>query len=289
MAALAMDAALGEPPAAVHPVVLMGRALDALERQAPRSERWRLWYGLGVAIGLPAVWAGLGWLLERCAPWPIQALALKATFSGRSLFDAARRVEYALEADQVDRARHELVWLVSRPTAELDRSLVASAAIESLAENFVDSWLAPLLAYRVLGLGGAYAYRAANTADAMWGYRTPRYESLGKAAARLDDVLNWLPARIAAVLLIVAGPRQSQAFAMWQRDAHQTSSPNAGQTMAATAGLLNVRLEKPDHYILHAEGRPPEAADIAAARQLVLRAAILASFLVVAVRGMRRG
>src|SRR6266542_2639702 len=77
-----MDAALGEPPAAVHPVVLMGRALDTLERQAPRSERWRLWYGLGVAIGLPAVWAGLGWLLERCAPWPIQALPIPLTRCG---------------------------------------------------------------------------------------------------------------------------------------------------------------------------------------------------------------
>jgi adenosylcobinamide-phosphate synthase len=153
----------------------------------------------------------------------------------------------------------------------------------------VDSWLAPLLAYRVLGLGGAHAYRAANTADSMWGYRTPKYKSLGKAAARLDDVLNWLPARIGAVLPIFAGSRQSHAFAIWQRDARQTSSPNAGQTMAATAGLLNVRLEKPDNYVLHDEGRPPEAADIAAARQLVLRATILASFLVVVVHGVRRG
>jgi adenosylcobinamide-phosphate synthase len=284
-----MDAVVGEPPAAVHPVVWMGRALDALERRAPRSERRRLFFGLGVATGLPAAWAGLGWLLERWAPWPVQALALKATFSGRSLFDAARRVEGALEADQLARARHELVWLVSRPTADLDRCLVASAAIESLAENFVDSWLAPLLAYRVMGLGGACGYRAANTADAMWGYRTPQYDYLGKAAACLDDVLNWLPARIAALLLIVSGSHPSQAFAIWQRDAHLTSSPNAGQTMAAIAGQLNVRLQKPDHYILLDEGRLPEASDIAAARRLVLRATVLASCLIVASRGVRLG
>jgi adenosylcobinamide-phosphate synthase len=283
-----MDTVVGEPPVAVHPVVWMGRALDTLECHAPRSARFRLLYGLGVALALPAIWAGLGRLLERWAPWPIQALALKATFSGRALFDAAERVESALEADQLDRARHELAWLVSRPTSGLEPSLVASAAIESLAENFVDSWVAPLLAYRVLGLGGAYAYRAANTADAMWGYHTPRYETLGKAAARLDDVLNWLPARIAAVLLIVAGSRRSQALALWRRDARRTSSPNAGQPMAAAAGLLNVRLEKPDHYILYGEGRPPEAADIAAARRLVLRATIFASLLVVAAHGVRR-
>lgn len=139
------------------------------------------------------------------------------------------------------------------------------------------------------GSGGAYAYRAVDTADAMWGYLTAQYESLGKAAARLDDVLNWLPARIAALLLIVAGSGQSHAFAVWQRDAGQTSSPNAGQTMAAAVGLLNVRLEKLEHYILHDEDRPPEAPDIAAARRLILRATTLATFLVVAVRGLRHG
>ena len=84
---------------------------------------------------------------------------------------------------------------------------MSSAAIESLAENFVDSWLAPLCAYSLFGLPGAYAYRAANTADAMWGYRAPRYEWLGKGVARLDDLLNWLPARVGALLLCIAGPR----------------------------------------------------------------------------------
>jgi adenosylcobinamide-phosphate synthase len=93
---------------------------------------------------------------------------------------------------------------VSRRTDDLDSGLIASAAIESLAENYVDSWLAPLAAYSLFGLGGALAYRAANTADAMWGYRSAEYEWLGKGAARLDDVLNWLPARLGGLLLAAA-------------------------------------------------------------------------------------
>jgi adenosylcobinamide-phosphate synthase len=168
-----------------------------------------------------------------------------------------------------------LTWLVSRPTAELDAALIAAAAIESLAENLVDSWVAPLAAYACFGLPGAYAYRAANTADAMWGYRTPTYAWLGKPAARLDDLLTWLPARLGALLLVVAGPRRGAALAAWRRDAGCTQSPNAGQPMAAAAGQLGVRLEKRGHYTLFAEAPPPSSEDLAAARRLVGRAMLL--------------
>ena len=162
--------------------------------------------------------------------------------------------------------------LVSRPTAELDSGLAAAAAIESLAENVVDSWLAPLLAYALGGLPLAYAYRAANTADAMWGYRGTPYEHLGKVAARLDDALNWLPARCASVLICGVSGAPRRAAHAWRRDASRTASPNAGQSMAAAAGALDVRLEKVGHYILNADGRAPTAADVGAARRLVRRA-----------------
>lgn len=272
-----MDVLVGEPPASLHPVVWMGRVLDWLELRAPHGEPARLAYGACVALGLPLAWGSLAWLVERWAPWPIQGVALKASFAGRALLDAARRVEDELRVERLDSARADLRSLVSRPTDSLDASLVTAAAIESLAENFVDSWLAPLLAYSVLGLGGAYAYRAANTADAMWGYHTLAYEWLGKPIARLDDVLNWLPARIGALLLVVAGPRRRAALDAWRRDAHLTASPNAGQSMAAAAGQLNVRLEKTGQYVLHAAAAPPTVHQLAAARKLIARAMLLAA------------
>jgi adenosylcobinamide-phosphate synthase len=230
----------------------------------------------------------LGLLLERTLPWPLQALALKPAFAGRALLSAAERVEHDLCVGDLSHARTALKSLVSRPTVQLDDTLVAAAAIESLAENLVDSYVAPLAMYAAFGLGGAYAYRAANTADAMWGYRTPEYEWLGKAAARLDDALNWFPARLGAVLLVLVGPQRRRAWRIWRRDAPLTTSPYAGQPMAACAGQLGVRLEKLEHYVLYAEGRPPAGGDIAAARGVVARAMFWTAVAVLLVRGVTR-
>jgi adenosylcobinamide-phosphate synthase len=287
LVALVADACLGEPPAALHPVVWMGRCLDWLEAHAPRDERARVWYGLSVGLGLPLAWGAFGLAVERTAPWPLQALLLKPAFAGRALLEAGRRVEDALVDDDLGEARRALRWLVSRPTAQLDAGLVAAAAVESLAENLVDSWVAPLAAYACFGLGGCYAYRAANTADAMWGYRTPAYESLGKAAARLDDVLNFVPARLGALLLIVLGARGRTAVSVWHRDARRTRSPNAGQSMAAMAGQLGVRLEKRGSYVLNASERVPLALDVRGARRLVVAAMLASAAASVLVRGWR--
>ncbi len=268
----------------------MGRVLDWLEARAPGHEVARLLYGTIVALAVPLGWAWLARTVERFAPWPAHALALKPAFAGRALLDAGRRVEVALDGSQLVPARAELRSLVSRPTASLDAPLVAAAAIESLAENLVDSWLAPLLAYSLFGLSGAYAYRAINTADAMWGYRTPRYERLGKAAARLDDVLNFIPARLGALMLCcVAGRRWQAALQTWRTDGGLTSSPNAGQTMACAAGALGVRLEKPEQYVLNAAAPLPGAESIARARQLVGRAMWLTAGLLLVVRTVTRG
>ena len=230
----------------------------------------------------------LGWSVERLAPWPVQALALKATFAGRVLLEAGRRVEDALQRGGLDQARQDLRWLVSRPTGDLDAGLVAAAAIESLAENLVDSWVAPLAAYGLFGLGGAYAYRAANTADAMWGYRSAHYEWLGKAIARLDDVLNWLPARLGALALFILDLAAQKRSRSGVRDAHLTASPNAGQPMAVAAGQLDVRLEKPRHYTLHAEADLPAVRHLAAARRVTFRAMLLRAALLVLVRRVVR-
>jgi adenosylcobinamide-phosphate synthase len=286
LGALVLDTLVGEPPERLHPVVWMGWLLKWLEAGAPRSERARLAYGAAAGTALPLAWCIAGRLIEKNAPWPLQVLVLKSAFAGQSLHAAARRVESSLADGDLDRARADLRWLVSRPTSELDDDLIAAAAIESLAENVVDSWVAPLLAYALFGLGGALAYRAANTADAMWGYHTDDYEWLGKVAARLDDVLNWLPARLAALLLVLVGPRPGTALRVWRRDARLTASPNAGQCMAATAGHLGVRLEKVDHYVLNRQARPACARDIATARATVARGMVLVAILCVLIRGM---
>ena len=280
LAALAIDVVCGEPPACLHPVVGMGQLLAWLERRAPAGERARLAYGALIAVGLPLAWAGVVERVLGGAAWPIQALALKPTLAGRSLLDAGRRVERALVDGDADAARHALRALVSRSTDGLDTGHLASAAVESLAENLVDSWLAPMLAYAAAGVSGAYAYRAANTADAMWGYHTPTFEQLGKGSARLDDALNWLPARLGAGLLVAAARGgRANALRAWVDEGGRTASPNAGQVMAVAAGALGVRLEKVDAYCLNACAPLPTAATIALGSQLVRRAMVLGALL----------
>lgn len=277
--ALAADALGGEPPARVHPVVAMGKLLNLAEARAPTAAG-RFGHGLLVAGALPLGWWVVGTIIERVAPWPLQALALKPTFAGRALLTAAATVEIALRRGEIDQARAALRALVSRPTASLDVTLASAAIVESVAENLVDSWLTPLLGYAAFGLGGAYALRAINTADAMWGYRGARYEYLGKAAARLDDAANWLPARVGVVLLaLVSGTRWRAALGGWKRDAGRTASPNAGQVMAAAAGALDVRLEKAGHYLLNARARDATPADARTARWLVARCLIVGAAL----------
>jgi len=268
----------------------MGHVLDALEVRAPTNERARLVYGIGVALAVPFAWACLAGVLERCIPWPVQALLLKPTFAGQALLQAGWRVEAALGAGELTQAREELRSLVSRPTARLDAPLVAAAAIESLAENLVDSWLAPLLAYSLFGLSGVYMYRAVNTADAMWGYRTLAFERLGKAAARLDDLLNFVPARLGVlVLCCAAGRRWRTALEAWRRDGRRTASPNAGQSMACVAGAPGVRLEKKGHYVLNSAAPLPDADSIMRARRLVARALWLSAELSLAMCVAKRG
>ena len=158
-----------------------------------------------------------------------------------------------------------------------------------MAENASDSAVAPWLAYLVAGLAGAYAYRAANTLDALVGYRG-RYEHLGKAAARLDDLLNLVPARLTAAAIVLAAPAGSRgrALATLRRDRRRTASPNAGWPMSAMAGALGVQLEKVGHYRLGEPQRAVEAADIAAAGRIVGRA-LAASLLALAAARLATG
>jgi adenosylcobinamide-phosphate synthase len=225
-----------------------------------------LWGGLAV-VAMTATAAALAAAVTLAAGSAgpagtlLEALALKCAFSLRALRAAALEVRDALASGDLAGARRALErHLVSRPTGALDAGLVASGAVESVAENLTDSWVAPLCFYALGGLPAAWAYRAVNTADAMLGYREGRLEYLGKAAARLDDALSWAPARLAAVAIVAGaaatGESAAGAWRALRRDGARTASPNAGRTMAAMAGALGVALDKPDHYRLGAGPLP---------------------------------
>ncbi len=269
--ALAIDS-LGELPTPLHPVGWMGRGLGALRR------RWRASTPAGQVVEGALSWsllAGASFAAGRILGGRhvlLDAAVLSTLLARRGLEDAALAVHAPLAAGDLPEARRLLAWhLVSRETAELSEGEVAGATVESLSENLSDSVVAPLLAYRLGGLPLAALYRLANTADATWGYRTPELEDSGKWAARADDLLNLLPARLTAVCAVAAadigfdGPR---AWHIWRRDAGQTASPNAGHPMSAFAGALGLQLSKRGVYLLNAEGRQAQAGDIRRAIRL---------------------
>jgi adenosylcobinamide-phosphate synthase len=202
----------------------------------------------------------------------LEGIALKPFFALRMLVEAGQRVRVHLEQGDLVAARQALQALVSRDRSQLTAELISAAAIESLAENLSDSIVAPLFYYLLFGLPGAAAYRLFNTFDSMIGYHG-RYEYLGKAAARLDDILNFLPSRLTALLIIAGAPlfggKRDSAWHIWRRDAHKTASPNAGHPMAAIAGALGLQLEKVGHYTLGSNERTIITHDIQRAERMV--------------------
>jgi adenosylcobinamide-phosphate synthase len=281
--ALLVDRLWGEPPVWMHPVVAMGRLLGAAGRIiAPREAHARDWprFALGatawclLALLFFAIYAFIQCLLPPM-PWWLGALVLgvllKPLLSWRMLRDEVLAVEAALQ-QSLPAGRERLTWLVSRDTTQLDAGQVRESAIETLAENLSDSVLAPLLWFAVAGLPGAALYRFANTADAMWGYPGWRgqgddrrhWQWAGKWTARADDLLNWIPARLTALLLVLCGlaARQPVGWRALRQDAGITPSPNGGWPMGAMARLLGVRLGKPGVYMLNPAGRVPEGAEL---------------------------
>jgi adenosylcobinamide-phosphate synthase len=293
---LAVDA-LGEPPAHLHPTVWMGRWIATGRRvRRSRSALPSLLEGalvVGSGLALTGLIAGIASRsvdrLPRVVRRRARALLLKPSLSLEALLGAASEVESALAIGNLPEARRLLSWhLVSRDTTTLSAAEVAGAAIESVAENLGDSVVAPLLAFAIGGVPGAYLYRFANTADAMLGYRTPELEWFGKFAAHLDDVLSFVPSRLSAQCIATAasagGGSRRTALACARRDGPNTPSPNAGWPMAAMAGALGGRLPKraPNRgylYVLNPSGRPPTARDLGRARRIVRRAAWIAATL----------
>ncbi len=296
LAALTIDRLLGEPPTWAHPVVGMGRFLDLFRltrlRPAAGFAAGALAWLLGATL-VGALAAGLETLvIQALHPWRgglallatalVLGLLLKPLLAWRMLAEEASAVETAL-AESLEAGRARLSRLVSRDTSALSATEVREAAIETLAENLNDSVVAPLFWFAIAGLPGAAVYRFANTADAMWGYRDAR-EWSGKWAARADDALSWLPARLTAWMLM------PPSLGSLRREARRTPSPNGGWPMAAMALRLGLRLTKPGVYVLHTAGRPVRAGDLRAARDAARQAVAAGAALMAALAwGLRSG
>ena len=294
LSALALDAVIGWPDALYrrlgHPVGAFARIIEACERrwnQPSRGDPTRRLLGVMTVLMLVATAGGITLALQALCiaalgPWSWVAVAALAwpALAQRSLYDHVRPVAVALEAGDIAAARHAVSMICGRDTRDLDAAALARAAIESLAESFCDGIAAPLFWLIVGGLPGVWIYKAINTADSLIGHREPRWRAFGWAAARTDDVLNLLPARIGAVVICLAG--RGGWATMW-RDHARHASPNAGWTEAAMAGVLHLQLAGPVSYDgqVHAKawigdgGADATAADVRRALAVHVRACLL--------------
>lgn len=254
VAGLVLDAMLGEPPARVHPVARFGDAMGVLERHTYRDDL--ITGAIHAVVGGGAAVAS-GWLLERViGRRAVLAASIGVASAGRMLTAEVTRVGRALEGADLDDARRLVGGLVGRDTSDLDPGEVARAAIESLAENAVDAVTAGVWWGVVGGAPAVLGHRALNTLDAMVGHRSPRYERFGWASARLDDVANWVPARLTAMGAAIAHPSRAAAVVRTvRRDARRHPSPNGGVVEAAMAAVLGVRLGGTNRYADRTEDR----------------------------------
>jgi adenosylcobinamide-phosphate synthase len=253
--------------------VWIGRTVTIAEANAPTSRNGGFIIGVMILLLVTGFWGGAAYLaaaglrdVHQVAYVLVGGFLLKTTFSVKMLHQTAARVRELLTAGDMAGVRAQMSSLVSRDPSQLTAEQATAATVESVSENIADSIIGPWLAFALFGLPGAVAYRAINTLDSMIGYHG-RYEYLGKASARFDDLVNLIPSRLAGLLLVAAslvlpGQKASDAWRIMLRDHGKTESPNAGWTMSGMAGALGVELEKADHYRLGDATRQVEPEDI---------------------------
>jgi adenosylcobinamide-phosphate synthase len=271
--AAAMDILLGEPPARIHPVVWIGKLVSSLRDRALARGRPTRLQGFVLALTVIIVTTLAGHLLVLAASLVpllgilVAAYLLKSTFAMRCLLQVSSDIGKMIDRD-ISQAKKMLPALVGRETKDLTRSQATSAVIESLSENYVDSILSPVFYYVIfspfgLGLEAALAFKAMSTMDSMLGYRTKGLKELGFAAAHLDDLANFIPARLSIFLMALARPsKASDSLRAALKYHRRTPSPNSGWPMSACAGALGIRLEKPGYYVLLDGGREPDTSDV---------------------------
>ncbi|WP_282602817.1 adenosylcobinamide-phosphate synthase CbiB [Paracoccus sp. PARArs4] len=287
--ALLIDVAIGWPDAALrrigHPVIWLGRLISALDDRLNRGPHRHAKGALAVALTVLAAALPAMVLQSLLGPWVAAVLAWPLVAS-RSLHDHVAAVMRPLAQGDLATARHTTSMIVGRDVTRADEPTLARAATESLAENASDGVIAPLFWAAVAGLPGIAAYKAINTLDSMIGHRTPRHERFGCVAARLDDLVNLIPARLTALLFVAVSGKGGRIVL---RDAGKHRSPNAGWPEAAMAGALGVRLSGPRVYAdriaeepwLNEAARDPQAEDLARALRIYRRAVALAGVLLI--------
>ncbi len=253
--ALAFDLILGEPPPLFHPVVWMGKLINLFVKAAPHGSR-KL-YGLLMVISCAGITVFIAELVELTGTGItgliINAYFLKSSFSIRMLLTSALGIQRELDKGNLEKVRSDLKTFVGRETSGLGTHQSASAVIESLAESFVDGIMSPLFYFLIFGLPGALTYRMINTLDSMVGYKKEPFIELGYAAAKLDDLANLIPARVAPAIIVAASifsAKPIDALKTCISDHNRTASPNSGWPMSAVAGALNVKLEKVNYHII---------------------------------------
>ena len=293
-----IDCAIGDPAWLLHPVVLIGKLISlsekGLRRVFPKTDRGAFQAGLTMAILVPILSAGVSfgilfglYLLSPWAYFAMSTIMCWQCFAARCLAKEAHKVVKALETDGLEAGRKQVSMLVGRDTDELSEEQVLKATVETVAENASDGVIAPMLFMLLFGAVGGFFYKAINTMDSMVGYKNDRYLYFGRAAAKLDDAANFIPARLSALAMIAASPALKldgrNAFRIWKRDRRKHASPNSAQTESVAAGALHIELAGPASYFgkrvekptLGDGDRPIERADVRRTSGLMYGASIL--------------
>jgi adenosylcobinamide-phosphate synthase len=313
--ALALDALLGDPPwlfrIIPHPVRIIGVLIDRIETKINREKRNqmdRAFRGFGLLLFMLTFSIGIGLGVQHLSAttrfgWLLELFLVFSLLAQRGLFDAVRAVALALKKEGLAGGRKAVSQIVGRDVERLDAHGVSRAAIESCVENFGDGVVAPIFWYVLFGLPGMLAYKTVNTLDSMVGHKSERFRAFGSTSARLDDVLNFIPARLAGLLLILAAffvptARPFRGLKVMLRDSRKHRSPNAGWPEAATAGALGLALSGPRAYAEGASSEPwlgeeftakAEEKDIRRALYLFAVACLLNAALVAAFWVLRLG
>ncbi len=300
----AADFLLGDPRSLPHPVVGMGRLITLCEKRLRRGGRGDLGRGAltavtvaGLSTLLPAAVLALAWRIRPAVYLVLESLMCYQLLAARDLVRESRAVQRALKRGDTEGARRAVSMIVGRDTERLDRDGICRAAVETVAENTSDGVIAPLFWMGLFGAAGGFFYKSVNTMDSMIGYKNEKYLFFGRAAAKLDDAVNFLPARLSALLMIAVCPLlgldAGGALRIFRRDRRKHESPNSAQTESVCAGALGLRLAGDAFYggVLHKKpfigdpARMIEPRDIERAGRLMYMASFAMLLLVTILRG----